>query len=368
MPDSNESFLVDIEPAESTRRRFDLVPAGELVRNVKAPDWLIPGYLEHDTCTQLVGKPACGKSLQVLDWCCCVATGTPWHGKPIKQQPAIYICGEGHNGISRRLKAWEIEHGQTLEEKPLFVSTMATRLLDDEAALEVFQIIENCTDELPGLIVIDTLARNLGGNENSTEDMSRFIEHVDTFLRLPFKACVLIVHHTGHADRDTGRGSTAVIGGVDCNYHMVKNPAGFIALHNVKMKDGETPADVLQTIKAIEMPGCDDFGNPFTGPVLIPADYMQTPHAAPLGANQKKALTLLEALSQEYGADAEPGENIWIPIDRWRKECAEVGVDRRRWHEASKALADRGLIEMEELHAAIRVQMEELHAAIRVQI
>ena len=38
----------------------------------------------------------------------------------------------------------------------------------------------------PQLIIIDTLARNAGGDENSTQDMNKFIHHLDKYLRVPF--------------------------------------------------------------------------------------------------------------------------------------------------------------------------------------
>ena len=51
----------------------------------------------------------------------------------------------------------------------------------------------------PQMIVIDTLARNFGaGNENSTEDMNRFVASIDRYLREEFGSAIVLVHHTGH--------------------------------------------------------------------------------------------------------------------------------------------------------------------------
>jgi putative DNA primase/helicase len=68
----------------------------------------------------------------------------------------------------------------------------------------------------PRIIIIDTLARNFGGgNENSTEDMSQFVAHIDKHLRDRFNATVLLVHHTGHGSAERGRGSRALKAAVD---------------------------------------------------------------------------------------------------------------------------------------------------------
>jgi hypothetical protein len=322
------------------------------LQDLQPPDWLLSGWLEKDTIAQMVGKPNAGKSLQALDWALCIATGTDWNGIRVDTAPVIYICGEGHRGMRRRLKAWEIEHGISLAVQPFAMSSQSAHLSDPEAAMDVFQQIENGFESKPGLIVIDTLARNFGGNENSTEDMSAFVKNVDDLLRTPFNACVLIVHHSGHSDRDTGRGSTVLIGAVESSFRVVQTVPEQITVKAVKIRDGEHPSDVVQEIKAIEMEGHDKFGNPFTAPVLIHANSPAS-NQAPLGDNQKKALALLEGLSKEYGVDAEPGDPVWIRTDKWRELCAEVGVDRKRWAEVSKALAIRGLIQVNTKHTCL---------------
>jgi len=350
MRGSNEPYLADIQPIEEPLNRgFGFITAGEMVLESRPPDYLIPGFLERNSLSQLVGKPGCGKSLQTLDWCCCVATGSAWNGKPIEAQPAVYICGEGRNGIARRLKAWEIEHRTELKDAPLFISTSAAHLLHQETAAEVFQCIKEASAEPPGLIAVDTLARNFGGNENSTEDMSALIRNLDDFLREPFGACVMIVHHTGHAARDTGRGSTAMIGAIDASYHMQKNASGLVTLTPVKIKDGELPADVLQTVKAIEMPGFDHYGNPYTAPVLTRQGDKNQPHTTThaLGGNQQKALTLLRSLTQEVEQEAQPGEPARVTVAKWRNVCDQMNLDRHRWKEVSNSLMSRNLILIE---------------------
>jgi len=349
---SLEQKEAELQQQETTQRRgFGFITAGEIVREAKPPDYLIPGFLERDSLAQLVGKPRCGKSLQALDWCACVATGSAWNGKPIQAQPAVYICGEGRNGIARRLKAWEIEHRTELKDAPLFISTSAAHLLNQETAAEVFHCIKETSETPPGLIVIDTLARNFGGNENSTEDMSALIKNMDDFLREPFGACVMIVHHTGHAARDTGRGSSAMIGAIDASYHMRQNAPGLVTLSPVKIKDGELPADVLQEIKAIEMPGFDHFGNQYTAPVLVDDSGTAKPtEAAKLGTNQQKALRALRVLTKAIKQDAEPGEPIRVEISTWREQCKSSGIDRHRWKETSNSLMSNGLVRIEGIY------------------
>ena len=337
---------------EKRPRGFHFIGINELLQDLQPPDWLLSEWLEKGSINLLTGKPNAGKSLQALDWALCIATGTAWNGIPVDTAPVIYICGEGHRGMRRRLKAWEIEHSISLEGQPFAMSSQAALLRDPDVATDVFRQIETGFKEPPGFIVIDTLARNFGGNENDTEDMSAFVKNIDDSLRAPFNACVLIVHHTGKADHDEGRGSTALPGAVENSFKVTQTMPGHVTLKAFKIRDGEYPSDVVQEIKPIEMEGHDKFGNRFTAPVLIHASNPAS-NQAPLGDNQKKALPLLEALSKEYGVDAEPGEPVWVPTDKWRELCAEVGIDRRRWSEVSKALAIRGLIQVNEKHISL---------------
>jgi len=249
--------------------------------------------------------------------------------------------------MRRRIKAWQIEHGVDLEGIPFAMSSQAAHLADSEVALDVFQQIENEFKREPEFIVIDTLARNYGGNENSTEDMSAFIKNVDELLRIPFGACVLILHHTGHADRDTGRGSTVLIGGIDNSFKVALDANKQVTLKVVKLRDGEYPAEVIREIKSIEMDGFDKFGNPFTAPVLIPSTGAPKPMESSLGINQQKALRALRVLHKNADQHAELGETIRIKVSNWRSQCSDVGIDRKRWKETSNSLMSNRLIRME---------------------
>jgi len=347
MQESSENYLPDIQPSEELRG-FHFIGMNDLLKEIQPPDWLLSGYLEKDTIAQMVGKPSAGKSLQALDWALSIATGTAWNGILVEATPVCYINGEGHAGMRRRIKAWQIEHGVDLEGIPFAMSSQAAHLGDPEVALDVFQQIENDFEKKPGLIIVDTLARNFGGNENSTEDMSAFIKNVDELLRIPFGACILILHHSGHADRDTGRGSTVLIGGIDSSFKVTLDANKQVTLKVIKLRDGEYPAEVVQDIKAIEMEGLDKFGNPFTAPVLIPATSTPKPvMESSLGINQQKAICALRVLHKFAEQQADFDESIRIKISDWRSKCSDAGIARNRWKESSNSLMSHGLIRME---------------------
>jgi len=84
-------------------RKFTLVRAEEL--KVSKPEFLIDGLLEADMLAQIFGDPGSCKSFLAIDWACCIATGTDFHGHKVRQGLVVYIAGEGQGGIARRLKA-----------------------------------------------------------------------------------------------------------------------------------------------------------------------------------------------------------------------------------------------------------------------
>jgi hypothetical protein len=209
----------------------------------RPPEYHITDLIETDALVVLFGDSATGKSFIAIDMACCVSTGNSFHGHQVHQGPVFYIAGEGRNGIRRRLTAWEEKHEFSLANAPLYVSRAAAQFLDGGSAVMVSNAIENLIGQhgTPRLIVVDTLARNFGsGDENSQKDMTTFIVAMDS-LRVRFPgSTIIIVHHSGHGDKDRARGSSVLKGAVDAEFKTSKTEEQ-IKLQCHKMKDGSPP-------------------------------------------------------------------------------------------------------------------------------
>ena len=111
---------------------------------------------------------------------------------------------------------------------------------------ELRSVVDSMVEEHgePALIVIDTLARAMGAaDENSTQQMGAMIRAVDD-MRDDYSCTVLAVHHTGHGNKDRARGSSALLGAVDCEFMVEKWGDDQIAKVEVKwtkMKDAMIP-------------------------------------------------------------------------------------------------------------------------------
>lgn len=271
--------------------------------DIKPADWLIKGYLETDSLSVIYGPPANGKSFLALDWAACISTGKDWHGQPVKQGAVFYLVGEGFNGIARRLAAWEQLNEQDLESAPLFISDRAAILTDQLAVQETMSAIQGLVDEsgeTPALFLIDTLARNFQGNENSQEDMGRFITHVDA-IKAHFNCSVMIVHHSGKDGDKGARGSSALKGAVDTEYQcsIVETENDKVTtVKNTKMKDSDTPPPRSFILAPQKLEVVDEEGQPTWSAALIETDYQapQTKQTKQLGTNQIKAMEALKEM------------------------------------------------------------------------
>lgn len=292
-------------------KAFRFVQACDL--EYSAPEFLIDGLIETETLGLLFGDPGHGKSFVALELALCIATGTPFHGRAVKQGPVFVIVGEGLNGVKRRIAAWEKHHAVSLKDAPLFLSNRPAQFLDKASAREVTQAVHAMAAQHgdPAMIEIDTLARNFGpGDENQTSEMGQFIAAIDD-LKAEFPGCAaLIVHHTGHSDKQRARGAMALKGALDCEYRVEKNRA-VIKLINTKMKDAEPPKNIAFELQTVELEGGA------SSAVLAECDEAE--NFKPLTQNQKLALDAFceaAALSVHFADD---GEFLGLPLDEWRE-------------------------------------------------
>ena len=229
-------------------------------------DWLIERWLVRNTLAGLVGPSGAGKSFLAIDWACRIATGAEWLGSAVKRGGVFYLAGEGQAGIRKRIAAWEGYHGVSVDGHPLYVGDTLPFLTDDLQAAATVAAIEELEDELffncggvePALVVVDTVARAMGGaNENDAGDMGRLIGTMDWF-RTRWGACVLAVHHTGHAEPGRARGSSAFKAALDSEFLLTAKDAQ-VRLAVTKGKDWESPAALVleKHVVPVEIIGTD---------------------------------------------------------------------------------------------------------------
>jgi KaiC/GvpD/RAD55 family RecA-like ATPase len=338
MTDDITKMLAKAREANAERKQeprpFSLIPFGDL--EPRPLDWLIQDLIERDSLIVLFGDPGAAKTFWALDMAFCVVSGKPHHDRKVKAGPVIYIAGEGHNGLARRRKAWENRHQVDLKGSPIFVSEGPAMLTDDLNLLAVLNAVGETVDavgQAPQLVVIDTLARNFGpGDENSTQDMTKFVRACDE-IRIEHGCAVVLVHHTGHADKSRQRGSTVMNGAIDVSYRLKKNDQGVITIDHGKQPKDFLPVDPFAfKFRTVELGFENEDGAPATSAVLDRVDVPLSSRDAgqpKLGKNQRAGLSVLKKLMSD-------GD---VLVSEWRDACCHAGMNRHQFNDIRKSLS-----------------------------
>ncbi|MBW3140461.1 helicase RepA family protein [Ferrimonas balearica] len=225
--------------------------------------YLIKGYLPACCLCMVYGASGTFKSFHALNWAVHVALGRRWNGCRVNQAPVLYIIGEGGHGVLQRIKALADEYNNGAHISNLYRIDHAVPLSDPRAVHSLSTQIKAKEKELGcsfGLIVIDTLARCFGpGDENKSDEMNRFISACD-IVRAETGATVLVVHHSGKADKQSARGSSALRAACDAEFRVERvgqNDPAFV-LVSTKMKDGVEPQrQLFQLHERVVRKDCD---------------------------------------------------------------------------------------------------------------
>lgn len=212
--------------------------------------WLIDQILPMDAFGIIFGPSGAYKSFIGLDIAACVANQKDWHGYDVDHSGlVIYMAGEGARGLNIRHIAWMRKYG--IKSDQLYILPMAIQA-DDRACVEALSSavmrVEEETGKKARLIIVDTLARSMQGDENKAQDMGAFIRGCDNWRQDLGGCTVLVVAHTGY-DQTHARGSTALISACDVSYKIISKARGSTTLSFAKIKDEDKPLDMIFSLE-----------------------------------------------------------------------------------------------------------------------
>jgi len=305
-------------PEATTRKPSLFVSVEEMFQVPVTPRFCIDGLIERDTLGELVGESGGGKTFVALDMAVAVATGgTTLNGRQAQKGLVLYLIGEGYTGSPRRIRALlEHQSREMADLAGLYFSRQAISI-DAPEVREVIaegkQLVERHGEPL-GLVVVDTLARHLVGDENSATDIGAFIRELGR-LQAAFPGCVvMIVHHTGHAveTKSRGRGSSAIRAALDFEILCKQGTLSF-----TKMKDFEAPEPIDFKLVPVQV-GVDDNGEPITSCIVEYGEKSQKQQGTGLTRFEAQALEALVAVCIEENNV----ENKMYAgsLDAWRQE------------------------------------------------
>lgn len=343
------------KPKTAHIQTIPTISLSDMMAREYVANWLIDGLIEQSDLGLIFGSSGGGKSFVVLDMAYCIAAGIPYHGRKTQKTGVLYVCGEGHSGLQKRIKAIHIDKG-CAELPHIHITTVPAAFVDENSA----KAIQNTINQIGniGLVLVDTFHRNLGkGDENSAKDIALFLQNIDLYLRSSGIA-VVAVHHSGNETSDRSRGSSAIRAAMDVEYQVVKSKEDdVITVTNTKMKNFEQPKPFSFKFKPVA-----------ESVVLEPTDFIAKKGSKkPLSGNNLKALQCLTKALDDFGI--EPPQIIRdlfsdspqsipskiVSIEQWRKEAyLAITVDsepskkqnalKMAFYNARKALDDNYFI------------------------
>ena len=263
------------------------------------------------------------------------------------------------------MEAWLIQNDLTGKGAPFYVSELPAQLINEGDAEAIADVIGGLCEHhrIPGpaLIIIDTLSTNMGeGDENSNADVARLLNNVNTHLRARFDACILIVHHVGHNEKERERGAYALRGNADARMLVKGEPGYSCSLHSLKMKDGPLFEPVAFRTISITIPGITDSeGESVTSLVLEKTEYVDQASAKKLPEQIRGAHAVLVDMykTARDNLDLEDYDPSAARVETkaWKEKLRTLGIVKEH---ASRQALDRirarlvkdGLAKVEEVH------------------
>lgn len=297
-----------------------LRPASD-IRPVLERPYLVKGWLDRGGVSILFGASNVGKSFLALDLAHHVSKGRKWGGRRVNAGRVIYIAAEGGGNFDNRVAALDGPEMWVLSGAPFAMTGKASAA---PPMAEVLKHLEGVGGAPFDLIVLDTMARVMGGaDENAAPDIADLMRNVEVLVRAT-GAHVLLVHHTGKDQARGARGHSSLRAAIDTEIELTRDEWGLITAEVTKQRDGPTGYSFAYTLRQVEL-GQDQDGDPVTTCVVEPAEPAEAGRAACTGA-ARKALGVLEALVATAGEVIRnpkyPG-SASVPLDAWRDACLE---------------------------------------------
>lgn len=184
-------------------------------------DWLVPEFIARGQSYSLVSPAKAGKSLLMLDVAAAIAAGRSALGNP-PQDPVRVLYADWENSrddLTERLR--DMGYGPTDLANLRYLSFPTMPPLDGPAGGH--DIVDVADHHDAALVIIDTVARVVAGEENAADTYRNLYRHTLQPLRAAHRA-VLRLDHRGKGPNAGARGSSAKNDDVDVVWQLSQSP------------------------------------------------------------------------------------------------------------------------------------------------
>jgi hypothetical protein len=313
--------------------------------------YLVKRWLSPASASVAFGPSNVGKSFWALDLGLHVAANRDWHGRRVNGGTVVFAALEGGLGFANRIEAVRRRNPDLVANADFHLLKAPLNLANPDDANALAEAVTNLN---PVLIVIDTLARAMQGDENSTQDMGKLVRNID-LIRKRVGAHVMLIHHTGKVTANGARGSSALKAAVDTEIEL-KRVGDTITAQAEKQRDMETGSLFAYELRGVEI-GLDQDGEQITSAVV---EETEAPNRKPKISGQ--ALIAYQALidviadhGEKRRGDKFPSNRLCVSVERWKIECKGRRLSNGTDPSAERKAFDRAMKTLHEKLTAIRI-------------
>lgn len=294
-------------------RKFQLEP-WEAIKFAGGEEWAIKRLLPRRGIAAIYGKPGSLKSFVAVHASLSIAMGREWAGRRVSQAPVIYLAAEGAGGLRKRKEGYVRAWPELPADVPFYLISSSPNLGADPG--DVQQLISDieAAGVSPGLIVLDTLAQTLGGNDENGAGMTAFTANASA-LAERFNALVLIVHHVGLGEgaQQRMRGHSSLHGALDAQILCERQEGAFCAtltLQKVKdeLSDVRLTAHLSRVVVGVDQDG-EEISTLIVDDVENADRPAEAPKPKPVPASQRLLMAVLVQALDEAGSKITPFGN-----------------------------------------------------------
>ncbi|MGJ0506994.1 MAG: AAA family ATPase [Methylocystis sp.] len=312
----NDWAPLDDNPPQSRSRsasdkRFRVEPWSQIAFDGRE-EWAIKRVLPRVGLAAIFGKPGSFKSFIVAHIGLSVALGWDWAGRRANQAPVLYIAAEAAAGLRKRKAGFQIAHPNIGDDVPFAMIPAAPNLGAEKGDLAALVSAIEGACETPGLLVLDTLAATLAGNDENGAGMTSFVANAGA-LAERFNCLVLVVHHTGLGDDRRMRGHSSLLGALDAAI-LCERIEGELAatLTLAKLKDDMSDVKMIARLDRIVI-GHDEDGDEVSTLVVTSVEETEAAATKPrvkfIPPSQRLMMACVSDAIEEAGERFKPFAN-----------------------------------------------------------
>lgn len=243
----------DQSEQEKPQNKFHYINAPDVEIDLDVNDF-VQGLLTESAMSVVYGESNCGKTFFMSDLAFHVAQGKEWNKKRVEKGNVLYLSLEGKRGIKNRIAAYKVENKVNLDGF-LMMPCQVDFINSEEDITQLIELVKQANIEFNNdvkLIVIDTLARAIGGgDENSGVDMGTLVKHSD-LIRQYTNAHICFIHHSGKDKARGARGHSSLRAAVDTEIEISRTEGADYSVVKVpKQRDMERDDDFQFKLKRV---------------------------------------------------------------------------------------------------------------------